>query len=287
MKITSKTLAEQLAHSLDANDTEGSNGKIEASVWNKFVSDKGGKNIKSFISADDAIKSILTYLNRQANNREKQIKELGQKWLKGIDEFSDGAEKTQQVTQSNTNGKQNSTNKKRINNKTLKNVDTSYAKLSRDKALKKAAKDPRLERLKGGNGWSVSLDSFITDIPYAKKHTGAILSFVSSIIGENLVVTSALGTHGTRNNRTPHKVTQNYCTHHNAENPKLDIRSNGHPKKLQKMLLNTGLFARVSIEPDHLDIQIKPEVYAAFENGYNMKNILANAKSNNLMNLLV
>ena len=86
--------------------------------------------------------------------------------------------------------------------------------------------------------------------------------------------------------KTPHKVTNNYCTHHNAENPKLDIKTNGHAAKLRKKLIATGLFSRVSVEPDHLDIQIKAEVYKVMEQGYRIENILSYARKNMLDRLL-
>ena len=249
MKINSSILAKQLADSLDESDTRGKNGKIEASVWNEFVKDKGGKKISNYITIDNAIKSLIVYLCRQAKANSRLIVELGQEWINSLND-----NKNNDDIDDKTAKKPN----------TKKKVDTSYSKLSRSKALEKAKQDPRLEELSGGKGWSVARDSFITDIPYARKYTGEILSFVSSLIGDNLVITSALGTAGTKNNKTPHKLSKSYATHHNAENPKLDIRTNGNSKKLQRKLLETGFFSRVAIEPDHLDVQIKKEVYLLF-----------------------
>ena len=285
MKVNSSTLAKQIANTLDEMDKNPNDKKVEASVWNQFVKDKGGKQISKYIDADDAIKSLVVYLCRQAKEKSRLIVELGQEWIKNLEgnryEEVDFSSKNQPSKISKVKP-----NIKKKHCSTKKKVDTSYSKLSREKALEKAKNDSRLEKLNGGKGWSVAKDSFITDIPYARKYTGEILSFVSSIIGENLVVTSALGTAGTAKNKTPHKISRSYCTHHNAENPKLDIRTNGNSKKLQRKLLLTGMFSRVSVEPDHLDIQIKNEVYLAFENGHNMDYILACAKSNRINELL-
>ena len=278
MNVNRRNLARKLAETLDGRDKHGQNNKIEASVWNQFVSDKGGKQISNYIRIDAAIKSLVVYLSRQAKAKGRLISELGREWINILN----NSIKEENIADANTekNLKNKTAAKKHVAANRSKKVDTSYSRLTREKALAKAEKDSRLERLNGGSGWSISESSFITDIPYARKYTGAILSFVSSLIGENIVVTSALGTGGTKGKRTPHKVSENYCTHHNAENPKLDIRTNGNSKKLRKKLIATGLFSRVSVEPDHLDVQIKNEVYLAFEKGFNLSNILAYAKRN-------
>ena len=221
--------------------------------------------IKQYININTAIKSLAIYLCRQAKEKGRLIKNLGKDWIDNLTTVDKNNE---------------------VKTEEIKKVDTSYSRLNRSTAILKAKNDPRLEKLDGGKGWSVASESFITDIPYAKKYTGKILSTVASIIGEHITVTSALGTGGTKNGKTPHKVTQNYCTHHNAENPKLDIRTNGHAGKLRKKLIATGLFSRVSIEPDHLDIQIKHDVYRAYEQGYRIENILAYARKNMLDRLL-
>ena len=284
MKVNSNTLAKQIAAALDEKDKQGKNGKIEASVWNQFVQDKGGKQISNFININDAVKSLVVYLYRQAKSKGQFIAELGQEWINNLASSDDNKVTDTPVSQNSKKTKKS--NVKKEEQDLGKKVDTSYSRISREQALKRAKNDKRLERLSGGRGWSVSEGSFVTDIPYARKHTGEILSFVSSIIGENIVVTSALGTGGTRGRRSPHWLSENYCTHHNAENPKLDIKTNGHSGKLRKKLISTGLFSRVSVEPDHLDIQIKNEVYLAFERGHNMNNILASAKKNSIGELL-
>ena len=281
MKVNSNTFARELANKLDGKDKDGKDGKIQASVWNEFVKDKEGNQISNYIKLNDAVKSLVVYLCRQAKAKTKLIAELGQEWVNSLNDNNEDKTENKQ-NEKRTNAQRTSS---RSSSK-QKKVDTSYSRLSRDKALEKAKNDSRLEKLTGGIGWSVSTDSFVTDIPYARKHTGEILSFVSSLIGENIVVTSALGTGGTKKHRTPHVVSDSYSTHHNAENPKLDIKTNGNSRKLKRKLVSTGLFSRVSIEPDHLDIQIKNEVYLAFEKGHNMKNILASAKNNKIDELL-
>ena len=159
-------------------------------------------------------------------------------------------------TASNIN-KTNFTFKKAVSG----NVDNSYLTLTKSAAYQKALSDTNLEKLSGGKNWEVAESSFITDIPFAKKGTGAILDKVGGLIGEKLVITSALGT-GEANN--PH-AKGGYASHHNAENPKLDIRINGNGQELAQKLRNTGYFSRVSIESDHLDVQIDPEKFKSFE----------------------
>ncbi len=135
-------------------------------------------------------------------------------------------------------------------------INSSYARLSKSMAYQKALKDPSLENLSsGGRRWSISEASFRTDIPFARKGTKDILDKVTSIIGEDLVITSALGTGEAGN---PH-VKSGYASHHNAENPKLDISTRGkNAGRLAAKLRETGYFSRVSIESDHLDVQIDP-----------------------------
>lgn len=140
-------------------------------------------------------------------------------------------------------------------------INNEYSNLSKSEAYKKALNDTNLEKLTGGRNWSIAESSFITDIPFAKKGTGAILEKVASLIGENLVITSALGT---GENGNPH-VKGGYASHHNAENPKLDIRINGNGKELAQKLKNTGYFTRVSTESDHLDVQIDPDKFKDFD----------------------
>ena len=141
--------------------------------------------------------------------------------------------------------------------KTSGNIDNTYLSLSKEKAFEKARKDSNLEELKGGKNWEISEASFKTDIPFAKKGTGKILDKVSDLIGEKLVITSALGTGEAGN---PHQK-GGYASHHNAVNPKLDIRISGNGQQLAQKLKETGYFSRVSLESDHLDVQINPEKF--------------------------
>lgn len=138
-----------------------------------------------------------------------------------------------------------------------------YANLSRSAALSEAAKDSNLEKLSGGKGWSVNSASFVHDIPYARKGTGAILTKVSKMINQELVITSALGTSG-----SPHVKNGDSVSHYNSNNPKLDIGGGLSPSeayKLQAKLKSTGYFSRVSVETHgstaHLDVQIKESAF--------------------------
>ena len=58
--------------------------KINASVWNNFVKDKGGKQIKYSISLENAQKSISIYLERESKKTGKSKEELSVKWLMDI-----------------------------------------------------------------------------------------------------------------------------------------------------------------------------------------------------------
>lgn len=140
---------------------------------------------------------------------------------------------------------------------------TSYASMSREAALKAASADPNLEKLTGGTGWSVSDGSFIYDIPYAKKGTGAVLEKAASLIGESLVVTSALGTKD-----SPHVKNSGSVSHYNSNNPKLDLGGGLTPDQansLKTKLDSTGLFSRITVESDgataHLDVQIADSAF--------------------------
>lgn len=74
------TIAGQIAQRLDAKDGS-KDGKIEASIWNDFVKDKGGKEVKEFINVVDAMNSITTYAVRNAKNAAKGIDDLAMDWL--------------------------------------------------------------------------------------------------------------------------------------------------------------------------------------------------------------
>ncbi len=143
----------------------------------------------------------------------------------------------------------------------------SYSTMSRDAALKAAAADSALERLSGGKGWSISDASFINDIPYARKGTGAILEKVSDMIGEDIVVTSALGT-----KTSPHVKSESSASHYNRENPKLDLGGGltlAQAQELKTKLDKTGMFALVEVESDgstaHLDVQIAESAFKSLD----------------------
>lgn len=147
--------------------------------------------------------------------------------------------------------------------KTETTTSGSFASMSRSEALKAAQNNPNLEKLSGGIGWSISSASFTNDIPYAKKGTSDILARVSKQIGEDLVITSALGT-----KNSPHVKTSSSESHYNEENPKLDIGgglSHTQAESLRSKLLNTGYFSRVEVEKHgdtaHLDVQIKDSAF--------------------------
>ena len=79
-KINS-TQAGQIAKQLDKKDGY-EDGKISASIWNEFVADKGGKEIKYSITLENAMKSISTYLYKNANKAGQTVKDLAESWLK-------------------------------------------------------------------------------------------------------------------------------------------------------------------------------------------------------------
>ena len=70
----------ELANKLDAQDSGGKDGKIEASIWNEFVKDKGGKTIQSSITIENARKSITTYLFNTANQLGKSVADVAKSW---------------------------------------------------------------------------------------------------------------------------------------------------------------------------------------------------------------
>ena len=79
--LLNTTTAGQIAKALDAKDKGGADGKIEASVWNAFVADKGGKSIRYSISIENAMKSITTYVVRKNAEQNGNVEELAINWL--------------------------------------------------------------------------------------------------------------------------------------------------------------------------------------------------------------
>lgn len=142
-------------------------------------------------------------------------------------------------------------------------TNNKYLHYTTTKAAENAAKnDPNLEKLENVAGKvEIVSSSFITDIPYAKKGTTKILRKVSELIGEQLYITSALGTGHPEN---PHGKS-GYESHHNADNPKLDIRvPNGYtPQEFADKLDKTGYFSHVLVHGTHIDVQIDIDKYSA------------------------
>jgi hypothetical protein len=141
------TLAGQIAQKLDAADGK-KDGKISASVWNDFVKDKGGKQIKNFISVESAMQSINTYATRNANKSQEGQKsnDIKKKWLAEFGDVNTSNGNSTKVTknisqngtiqQKNTNPPQKDANppqkeapatgvcKPQYANQTIKNEDT-------------------------------------------------------------------------------------------------------------------------------------------------------------------
>ena len=80
-------IASQIFSKLDSQDSKGSDNKIEASIWNKFVSDKGGKEISNYIKKENAVKSIISYLTNMSKKLGCTVEELANRWL-GVDKTS-------------------------------------------------------------------------------------------------------------------------------------------------------------------------------------------------------
>ena len=148
-------------------------------------------------------------------------------------------------------------------------INYLYKNMSRSQALSAAKRDNNLEDLreKKYTGWKLK-QTFGTDIPFAKKGTSDILQKVYEITGIKLEISSALGTNG-NGSGSPHKG-MGYASHHNAENPKLDISyssiagKNMDGYKFADILWNTGLFSWIYVEGDHLDVQIDPDAYSKY-----------------------
>jgi hypothetical protein len=96
------TSAGMIAQQLDAADGK-KDGKISASVWNSFVKDKGGKQIKNSISVENAMNSITTYAVRNANQAQEKTNanSVAGNWLSALSKLVNGDTKTT-GTQPNT-----------------------------------------------------------------------------------------------------------------------------------------------------------------------------------------
>ena len=78
--LLNKTIAGQIAQKLDAADGT-KDGKINASIWNEFAQEHGGKTIKESIDVEAAMNSITTYAVKGAKSAGKGINDLAQEWL--------------------------------------------------------------------------------------------------------------------------------------------------------------------------------------------------------------
>lgn len=74
-------IASQIFSKLNSQDSNGTDDKIEASIWNKFVSDKGGKEINNYIKKENAVKSIISYLTNMSKKLGCTVEELANRWL--------------------------------------------------------------------------------------------------------------------------------------------------------------------------------------------------------------
>ena len=81
--LLNRTDAGKLAKLLDSLDNKDGkqDGKISATIWNQFVADKGGKEVKNFITTKSAMNSITTYLVRNAKAQGTTVKDLVAQWL--------------------------------------------------------------------------------------------------------------------------------------------------------------------------------------------------------------
>ena len=78
--LLNKTIAGQIAQKLDAADGT-KDGKINASIWNEFAQEHGGKTIKESIDVETAMNSITTYVVKGAGKAGKAVNDLAQEWL--------------------------------------------------------------------------------------------------------------------------------------------------------------------------------------------------------------
>ncbi len=85
LKASKANLAKGISNVLDISDGK-KDKKISASVWNKFVKDKGGKKIKYSISLENAMKSISVYLERESKRTGKSKEDLAVKWFMGAED---------------------------------------------------------------------------------------------------------------------------------------------------------------------------------------------------------
>ena len=143
--------------------------------------------------------------------------------------------------------------------KKVSNKQINYSTLSRESALNKAKNSSSLEKLNGGNKWSVSDASFINDIPYAGKGINGFLDNLTTELDIDLTVTSALGT-----KNSPHVKVGG---HYNDKNPKLDFGGGltvTEANEIKNKLDATNYFESIRVEEHsdgtaHIDVKIKDE----------------------------
>ena len=81
-----RALAREIAQQLNTKDGNSGDNRIDASIWNEFVGDKGGKTVTYGITLENAEKSISTYLARNAASGDKTVAELGADWKANLPE---------------------------------------------------------------------------------------------------------------------------------------------------------------------------------------------------------
>ncbi len=81
-----RALAREIAQQLNTKDGNSRDNRIDASIWNEFVGDKGGKTVTYGITLENAEKSISTYLARNAASGDKTVAELGAAWKANLPE---------------------------------------------------------------------------------------------------------------------------------------------------------------------------------------------------------
>ncbi len=92
-RLLDTTIAGQIARKLDENDGKKDN-KIDASIWNKFISDIGtGKTVRNNISIVSAMNSITTYAVKLAAKAGKAVDDLALEWLSLAGGSSQGVQK--------------------------------------------------------------------------------------------------------------------------------------------------------------------------------------------------
>ena len=77
------SIAREIVSNLDKQDGK-EDGKIEASIWNKFVCQKQGNEIHNYINTNSAVKSVIAYLKREVAKTGQKIEDVANEWLKNV-----------------------------------------------------------------------------------------------------------------------------------------------------------------------------------------------------------